>query len=259
MNDPLSFYIQRDSLLHRLNPLTKLTLVISLILLAYLAPFYWLPTILFLLVIIPLSFLGRVWLEFIRATARLLLPVTGFIFVMQAFFHPGGTTVIFQVWIFTITTESLSFAYQTATRVLVMISAFLILLLTTHPSQLMSDFTRRGAPSALSYIVTSSLQILPQMRLKANTIIDAQRSRGLETQGSLWRRVRALLPLVSPLVFGSLVDVEERAIAIEARAFNTPGPKTSLTDIPDSTSERILRWLLVLLVVIGIGSRLWLS
>ena len=59
MNDPLSFYIQRDSLLHRLNPLTKLTLVISLILLAYLAPFYWLPTILFLLVIIPLSFGGR--------------------------------------------------------------------------------------------------------------------------------------------------------------------------------------------------------
>jgi energy-coupling factor transporter transmembrane protein EcfT len=49
----------------------------------------------------------------------------------------------------------------------------------------------RGMSPSLTYIIVSTLQILPQMRNKANTIIDAQRSRGLETQGSLRRSTGA--------------------------------------------------------------------
>jgi energy-coupling factor transport system permease protein len=95
------------------------------------------------------------------------------------------------------------------------------------------------------------------MRNKANTIIDAQRSRGLETQGSLRRRFGALLPLVGPLVFGSLVDVEERAIALEARAFKANRTKTSLLQIPDSSAQNIFRLSLIVLTLLAIGSRLW--
>ena len=110
-------------------------------------------------------------------------------------------------------------------------------MLSTHPSTLMTALTQRGLPPSLTYIIVSTLQIIPQMQLKASTIIDAQRSRGLETQGGLHRRVSALLPLVGPLVFGSLVDVEERAIAIEARAFKAKRTKTSLIEIPDSPGK----------------------
>ena len=77
--------------------------------------------------------------------------------------------------------------------------------------------TRRGLPGQFAYVVMSSLQIITQMQAKAQTIISAQRSRGLDTQSSFLRRVGGILPLVGPLVFGSLVEVEERAIAIEAR------------------------------------------
>jgi energy-coupling factor transport system permease protein len=107
-------------------------------------------------------------------------------------------------------------------------------------------------------VITSTLQIIPQMQAKASTIIDAQRSRGLETSGNLFNRTRALIPLVGPLVFGSLVEVEERAIAIEARAFTSPLKKTSLREIHDTTAERWARWLLVMLVIVAIGLRIWL-
>lgn len=259
MHQRLSFYIDRVSFLHSLNPLTKLTLVFTLVLLAFLGLSIWLPTIIFLFIIIPLSFLGKISREFFRATTKLLLPVVGFLFVMQAFFHPDGSQELFSIWIFDVTVESLSFAYLTASRILTMVASFLILLLTTHPSDLMSDLTHRGVPGNLSFVITSTLQIIPQMQVKAETIIDAQRSRGLETTGNVFNRVRALVPLVGPLVFGSLVEVEERAIAIEARAFTAPLKKTSLREINDTAAERAARWVFIVVILIAVGLRIWLK
>jgi energy-coupling factor transport system permease protein len=258
LQDKLSFYIHRDTPLHRLNPLTKLTLTFSLILIGFLGPGYWTPTILFLVILLPLSFWGKIGREFIRTTFRLILPLTIFLFAMQSLFYPGGKTVLFSFWIFSVKLEGIQFAYLTASRIMNMVGSFLILLLSTHPSTLMTALTQRGLPPSLTYIIVSTLQILPQMRNKANTIIDAQRSRGLETQGSLRRRFSALLPLVGPLVFGSLVDVEERAIAIEARAFKANRTKTSLNQIPDSPFQNTLRLSLIILTILAIGLRLWL-
>jgi energy-coupling factor transport system permease protein len=246
-------------LIHDLNPLTKLALVFTFIIVAFSSSWYWLPTILFFFGLVPLSFIGKVGKVFLRTTFRLLLPLFIFLFVMQSLFYPGGVTPLLSLWIFSVKLEGVQFAYLTGTRILVMVSSFLVLLLTTHPSTLMSDLTRRGLPGALAYIITSTLQIIPQMQGKANTIIDAQRSRGLDTEGNLFKRAGALLPLVGPLVFGSLVDVEERAIAIEARAFNAPCKKTSLIEISDMGFETALRWFFLLLMLAAIGSRIWLS
>ncbi len=258
MQDKLSFFIQRNSPLHRLNPLTKLTLTFCLILIGFLAPSYWAATTLFVFILIPLSFWGQVGPEFTRTTLRLILPLTAFLFVMQGLFYPGGQTVLVSFWIFSVKLEGLQFAYLTASRVMTMVGSFLLLLLSTHPSTLMTALTQRGVSPSLTYIIVSTLQILPQMRNKASTIIDAQRSRGLETQGGIRQRIGALLPLVGPLVFGSLVDVEERAIAIEARAFKAKRTKTSLIEIPDSPRQSAFRLSLIILTVLVIGLKLWL-
>lgn len=258
MQDKLSFYIHRGSPLHRLNPLTKLTLTFSLILIGFLGPGYWTPTLIFIAILLPFSVWGKISQEFTRTTFRLILPLTVFLFVMQSLFYPGGKTILVSFWIFSIKLEGVQFAYLTASRIMNMVGSFLLLLLSTHPSTLMTALTQRGVSPSLTYIIVSTLQILPQMRNKASTIIDAQRSRGLETQGSLRRRFSALLPLVGPLVFGSLVDVEERAIALEARAFKAKRAKTSLLQIPDSPGQNALRVGLIVLTLAAIGSRIWL-
>ncbi|HXF63914.1 MAG TPA: energy-coupling factor transporter transmembrane component T [Caldilineaceae bacterium] len=257
MGSQLSLYIERDSPLHRLNPLTKLTLALCLVLVDFLGPGYWLPTLLFVAVLVPLSLWGRVGVEFLRAAVRLLLPLVAFIFVMQSLFYPGGETVLFAVWIFSVELEGVRFGYLMASRIMTMVGAFLLLLFATHPGALMADLNQRGVSPSLTYIIVSTLQIIPQMRAKANTIMDAQRARGLETGGSPLQRVRALVPLVGPLVFGSLVDVEERAIALEARAFKAKRPKTSLLEIPDSPAQRMARFALLALTALLIGVGLW--
>lgn len=257
MTYQLSFYIDRQSAIHELNPLTKIMIVFAFILIAFTAPWYWIPTLLIVLVILPLSFVGRIHQEYFQTTRRLLLPVVGFLFVMQSFFHPDSSRTIIQIWMLDVTVGSIRYAYQTSTRIFVMVSSFILLLLTTHPSALMSDLTRRGLSGAFAYVITSTLQILPQIRAKANTIIDAQRSRGLDTEGGYRQRIKALLPLVGPLVFGSLVEVEERAIAIEARAFTSTVEKTFLHEIPDTRLDRVIRWLCLGLSLTAIGSNLW--
>jgi energy-coupling factor transport system permease protein len=256
MHERLSFYIQRNSPIHRLNPLTKLTLVFALVLISFFSPWYWTSLCLILLVVFPLTVIGQVGREFFAAALRLLVPVTGFIFIMQSLFLPGGETLLFRFWFLRVSLESVARAFLISTRIFGMVSSFILLLLTTHPSELMTDLTRRGLPGTVAYVIIATLQILPQMQAKAQTIIAAQRSRGLEVEGSFIRRVRALVPLVGPLVFGSLVEVEERAIAIEARAFSATLPKTSYREIADTSFDRTARWLMVGLVVLSLAVRI---
>jgi energy-coupling factor transport system permease protein len=259
MHERLSFFVKRDSVLHHLNPLTKIVLALSIILVSIFSPWYWTSHVLLFVVIVPLVFIGKVANEYFTSALRLILPAAGFIFFMQAFFQPIGQTVIFNFWFLDITQESLLFAFRIATRITVMISAFTLFLLTTHPSELMSDLTRRGLPPQFAYVIISTLQILPQMQAKAQTIIAAQRSRGLDTESTFFKRIGSVVPLVSPLVFGSLVEVEERAIAIEARGFTSKHIKTSLHDIPDTRLDKTIRRLLVALIIITLTLKIWLS
>jgi energy-coupling factor transport system permease protein len=258
MHERLSFYVKRDSLLHNLNPLTKLSLAFGLTFVSFLSPWILTPLFVVTFVIIPLSFVGKVYREYFNAAFRLILPATSFLFIMQALFQPLGKTEIFRFWFLAVTSESLAFAFANATRIFTMVSSFTLFLLTTHPSELMTDLSRRGLPSQFAYVIISTIQIIPQMQAKAQTIIAAQRSRGLDTEGNFFKRVGALVPLVGPLVFGSLVEVEERAIAIEARGFTSTRPKSFLREIPDTGFDKAFRWVLLLLVTAIIALRIWL-
>src|SRR5215207_2345661 len=130
MHERLSYYVKRDSALHRLNPLTKFILALSIILISIFSPWYWTAHILLLLVIVPLSFVGRVSREYFTSALRLIIPASGFIFIMQALFQPVGEIVIFKFWFLDVTQESLAFAFRIATRIALMISAFTLFLLT---------------------------------------------------------------------------------------------------------------------------------
>jgi energy-coupling factor transport system permease protein len=90
--------------------------------------------------------------------------------------------------------------------------------------------------------------MVPRMIDRAKEITDAQRARGLDTQGRIWHRVRGVVPLAGPLVLGALTEVEERTMALEARAFTAPGKRTVLRILPDSGAQRGVRW------VVGVGT-----
>ena len=67
--------------------------------------------------------------------------------------------------------------------------------------------------------------------------------------GSFRTRVRALVPLIGPIVLGSLIDVRERTFALEARAFGARPQRTAYRIVPDAPADRFLRWAIVLATI----------
>jgi len=248
-----TLYTPREGGLQRLHPLTVQALVafclISGLALAGAAA----PYIVFLLVILPLAAWGRVLPNLLDAAWKVVLPFAISVFLIQGLFWTGGTPVA-HLGPLSMKREGLIFAAQSTGRILAVVSSFLLLSLTTRPDRLMIALQQAGVPNALTYIILATIQIAPRFQAKAQTVLDAQRARGLETEGGFGRRVRALAPLAVPLVLGSIVDIEERAIALEARAFSRPGPRTTLLTLRDSPQQRAARWMLVVAMVAAVAA-----
>jgi energy-coupling factor transport system permease protein len=241
-----SIYSPGDSLLHRLHPLTKLATAGLILIATYLLPGALTPLALFCVVLI-LTVVGNVTSSILITVVKLLLPVTVSLFLIQGILFPpaGATPLPWSLGPIRLTYEGLLFAYLICIRLLVLSTTVLLVLRTTHPADLVSALTERGLPRSVAYILLVSLQIVPDMTARASAILEAQRSRGLETERGFFK-VRAIVPLLGPLVVGALVDVEERAMALESRAYTAPGPKTSLRELVDTPAQRVARWLIVL-------------
>lgn len=243
--------------MHRLHPLTKLTLVGFCLVGGLFFPGIWLTYIAFLVIILPLAAWGRILRPFLSAVIKTTLPFAVSLVLVQGLFWPGGTPVL-ELGPLSFKEEGLIFAARGTGRILMIVSSFLLLTFTTRADELMLTLSQKGVPDNIAYIMLTTLQIVPRFQSKANTILDAQRSRGLETEGNLLTRARALLPLIQPLLLGSIVDIEERAIALEVRAFGRRGSKTTLLVLHDTTWQRVMRWLLVLATLAVLAWRIYL-
>jgi len=248
-----SLYIERPSALHRLHPLTSLTFTGLLLVSGLVLPGLWSAYVVFGLVVLPLALVGRIAVPLLRTIAAIILPYAVSLLLVQGIFFPGGETPLFYVGPVSFKAEGLAFAAKSAGRILLIVSSFGLLSLTTRPDALMTALTERGFPHMIAYIVTTTIQIVPRFQAKAQAILDAQQARGLETKGSIIRRLRALLPLVGPLILGSILEIEERAIALEARGFSRQAPKTSMIVLEDAAWQVGLRWLMIALMVGLVG------
>jgi energy-coupling factor transport system permease protein len=198
-------------------------------------------------VLVPAA-LARVLRPLLRTSLLLSLPIAISALLVNLFFFPGARRILFQLGPIAATAEGLDFALQILARVLAISGAITLYYLTTRPRDLVIDLERRGVSARMAFVANASVQTVPQMLERASTIIAAQRARGLDTEGSARRRVTGLLPIVGPVILGSIAEVEERTMALEARAFTRPGRRTLLWAPGDSGLERVARWALVLAV-----------
>jgi energy-coupling factor transport system permease protein len=137
----------------------------------------------------------------------------------------------------------------TAGRVLAAFIASMLLLYTTLADDLLEGLVARGISHRIAFVILSAAQLIPRLQARTSAILDAQQARGLRVEGSTRTRVRALVPLVGPLVLGSLIDVRERTFALEARAFGAVPGRTAYRVVADPPIDRLLRWATVALMV----------
>ncbi|MFD1407769.1 energy-coupling factor transporter transmembrane component T family protein [Kroppenstedtia eburnea] len=252
----ISLYVDRDSILHRIDPVNKMIYILAAIALPILVPTLYTALICMLLSLLLLR-IGKVFQK--------SLPVYGFVFLIlitviliQGLFHPSNETPLFSLGLVTYYREGFLFALLITFRVINIVGSFLILVLTTKPSDLVESLVRRGLSPRFGYVLGSVFQIVPQMMSTMKTITDAQRSRGMETEGSLFVRIKAFLPLIGPVVLSSLIHVKERAMALEVRGFNAKGEKTFLHEEKAYVATRPIQWGLWIVMVTAAVWRIFL-
>ena len=252
------YYRPGDSWLHRRDPLTKLLAVGWVLLAAFLLPPLSLAALAALvLVAAATTGLVRPLLRALRIPALLIASIL----IVNALFYPGAQDVIARFGPMALSREGVAFGIVSAGRILVAFSASILFLFTTLADDVLESLVARGASHRIAFVILSAIQMVPRLQDRASAILEAQQARGLAVTGSLATRVRALVPLVGPILLGSLIDVRERTFALEARAFGASPRRTAYRVVVDPPIDRWLRLgilvAMVATVVVGVGG--WLA
>ncbi|BCS86863.1 cobalt ABC transporter permease [Pseudodesulfovibrio sediminis] len=189
--------------------------------------------------------LGPLW----KILWRTMLPLLLFMIPIHGLLNPDNVTPVFTYHSISLYAEGLRFAAVVLVRLAAVITASLLFVLCTHPADCITAATQAGCSPSVAYLLGSPLLILPAMRARAGVIQSAQRARGLDSEGHFFKRMKALKPLVAPFVLGALVEIEQRAIALEVRGFNSRTVATSWRVLVDSKGQKGARWAMLLMVV----------
>lgn len=234
----ISLYEAQDTYLTRLHPFTKVCYIITAIGVPMLLQ-HTLAYVICIVCSILLLTTGRL----LKKTIPLLMfsfSMLLTVFVIQGLFYKGNASVLFRLGGIPIYKEGLRYAASIGCNVWNMLLSFAVFVLTTKPEELVEELEKKGLPPKIGYMICSVFQIVPQMMTMTKTISDAQRSRGLEIEGNFVVRMRAFLPLMSPVVMSSLMMTRERALALEVRCFGVKGKKTFLSERTKNKWDGIL-------------------
>jgi energy-coupling factor transport system permease protein len=224
-------FTKLDTPIHKLDPRSKFLLIVGFFTTALMFT-----NIFVLLVVvvsqIPVVLMARTvkrWLQSMRAG----LIYAGFIFIANLIF---GTPIV----------QSIAFGI----RFLGVVSAFSLFFMTTSADDLGLALEKIHAPYTIAFTFTTAVRLVPTMAIDAQTVVDAQRSRGLELdKGNFMKRIRNYVPILIPLIISAIRRSVELAEALEARGFGATEKRTSIATLKMRTADYVV----IVLTIIGMG------
>lgn len=248
VRDLPDYVTRRPSGFYRsLNPATKLAVAALEVVAAFAIP-GWPGPGLVLAVVVATAAASRT-LRSLGVVGLATMPLVASIVVVNLFLLAGASDPIARLGPLAPTWSGLWVGLLTTSRLLAFSSALALAYLTTPVDDLLADMSHRGLGRRGVFVIGAAVRMVPGTLERVGEILDAQRSRGMDTEGRIWQRARGVLPLAGPVVFGGLTEVEERTMALEARAFSAPGRQTLLRVPADRPVHRALRWAAILALV----------
>jgi len=206
--------------IHNLDPRIKFIYVCAVFVAAILFG-ELIPLIALFLLPIPFVLLAGVqkeWLRSLRGAAFLAI----FIFVVNiasSFFTSG----------YVLTAVALENAAAMTLRFVVLVESFSVFFLTTSPDHLGLALEQSRVPYEFAFAFTTAVRFVPVLAEEAQTIMDAQKARGLELEkGGFLKRIRNYVPVLIPLIVSAIRRSLELAEAMESRAWGATKKRTNL-------------------------------
>lgn len=253
-------YVPGDSIVHRLDPRSKLLAVFIFIIVIFLADnfiSYGMITI-FVAAAIMLS---RVPFAFVLRGLKFILILVIITFLLHLFLTKEGD-VIYQIGSWNIYSEGLIQGTFISLRLLYLVIFTSLLTLTTTPIEitdglesLMNPLKRLRVPvHEFALMMSIAIRFIPTLLEEAEKIMKAQSARGVDfTSGPFKERLKSIVPLLIPLFVSSFKRAEDLALAMEARGYRGGEGRTKLRILTWGMKENVLMLLLALLT----GALVW--
>lgn len=223
----LGQFVAGDSVIHKLDPRTKIGMMILYILMTFLVKKIYFLAIPFAYLVIELVLSG-ISLRYILNSLKPIRFLLIFMFLLNLFFTKGE-----HVWLdlgfWQLTGEAVLQSCFLAVRIILLVAGASMLTLTTSPIALTDGIERLFAPlkifhfpaHELAMMMTIALRFVPTLMDESEKIRNAQMSRGADFEsGNIFKRVKSMIPILIPLFVSSFRKADELAIAMESRCYH---------------------------------------
>ena len=233
----LGQYFPGNTVVHRLDPRTKLLLVIVYIVALFLCKWFvsYAVALAFLVTAVALS---RIRLKALFKGLKPLIIIIIFTALLNLFYSEGRVLVEF--WIFKITYEGIKNAFFLVLRIMMLVMGTFLLTYTTSPialtdglESLLSPLKKIRFPvHELAMMMSIALRFIPTLIEETDKIISAQKARGADFEtGNIFRRAKALIPILVPLFVSAFRRADELATAMECRCYHGGKGRTKLKQL----------------------------
>ena len=227
-------YYPADSFIHKLDSRFKLLAVILFMVIVFMIQDFSGYAVLgaFVFAVILLS---KVKISVVIKTIRTILILIIFATVLNVFFYKNGETVLWQWRNIIVTTEGLLYSAKMIIRLVLLMVGSSMLTLTTDPTDITNGLESLMSPLKLLKIpvhdfaltISIALRFIPTLMDETDRIMKAQKSRGAGyDEGNLVSKVKALIPVLIPLVVSAFRRAEELGNALDARCYNATPNRT---------------------------------
>lgn len=252
----LGRYIPGNSMIHRLDPRSKLLAMFAFLLLIFWAN-NLITNVLIIAFVFAMVLLSQIRLSFFINGLKPMIGIILFTTFFQVFFTPGAT-ILWEFWIFKVSIEGLQQALIIFIRFVLIIFFSTLLTLTTTPLSLADGIESGLAPlkrlklpvHEIGLMLSMSLRFVPTLMDDTTRIMNAQRARGVDfNEGNLIQKVKSVIPILIPLFASSFKRADALATAMEARGYQGGEGRTKY---------RVLEWKLpdtcavIVMILLGV-------
>lgn len=251
--------MEKQNFWQKLYPTTKLWFGLGMIVLIFAATNYWLSALVFVVFLVLIARLGLMKQFKFVLVGMAILGLS--LFSIQGIFNPANETVLFSIipgTFLTFYSEGIHLAADLYCRILPLVASLFLMIRTTNMTDLGVALNRAGVSYKFNYVLVSTFQIIPVFQKEMNQIMNAQRARGLVTEGSVIRRFKAFVPIIVPLIANSIAKVQGKAIALESKGFNTPVKKTYYRELQRTGADTAVCIAAAVVAVGGLAYRILL-
>lgn len=231
----LGQYVAGNSVIHKLDPRTKIAMMILYIAMTFLVKDIWFLAIPFVYLVLELILSG-ISLRYILNSLKPIRVLLILMFLLNLFFTKGE-----HVWLdlgfWQLTGEAVLQSCFLSVRIILLVAGASMLTLTTSPIALTDGLEKLLAPlkifhfpaHELAMMMTIALRFVPTLMDETEKIRNAQMSRGADFEsGNIFKRVKSMIPILIPLFVSSFRKADDLAIAMESRCYHGGDGRTRM-------------------------------